>query len=188
MAQQVTSIGVTATGQAGFSSLSSLDLALLQVTFTTMHLSAAESLSPGPSTEGYELFRPPAPGTNSFLVTYNGSAFVSGYADFFRVAVSNSSATSASGSGRAFLTSFAGEGAAFYNEVMALTSNTGRLDLVATSFAATNYNPFTGAGTYSSAGVMAVVPEPSTYAAIAGGVALLGAVWCRRRFATRGRA
>ena len=188
MAQQVTSIDVTATGQAGFTSLSSLDLSKLQFSFTTMYLSTSESLSPGPSSEGYELYRPPAPGTNSFLVTYNGSAFASGNVDFFRIVVPNNSATTASGSGRAFLTAGAGEGTAFYNEVMALSGNTGRLDFVATSFAATNYNPFTGAGTYSSTGVMAVVPEPSTYAAIAGGMALLGALWHRRRAARRTRA
>lgn len=188
MAQQVTSIGVTATGQAGFTSLSGLDLSKLQFTFTTMYLSEGESLSPGPSSEGYQLFRPPAPGTNSFLVTYNGSAFASGHVDFFRIAVPNNSATTLTASGRAFLTTGSGEGAAFYNEVMTLSGNTGRLDFAATNFSSTGYNPSTQTGTYSSTGVMAVVPEPSTYAAIAGGVELLGALWQRRRAVRRARA
>jgi hypothetical protein len=185
MAQDVTSINVTATGQAGFTSLSSLDLGLVQFTFTTMHLVPAESLSPGTSSEGFELYRPPAPASNSFLVTYNGQAFASGYTDFFRIVVPNSSANTASGSGRAFLSAGAGDGTAFYNEVMALTGNTGQLEFVATSFAASSYNPLTGSGTYTSNGVLAVVPEPSTYAAIAGGVALLGAWWHRRRAGRR---
>jgi hypothetical protein len=64
----------------------------------------------------------------------------------------------------------------FFNEIMALTGNTGQLDLVLSGFFPVNQQ-----GLFATTGTFTAVPEPGEYAAL-GTLGMAGfALWRRRR-------
>ena len=164
----------TGTTQTGFTSLNSINPALLTFNFGNLALTTFQS--PGGSTIGFERYT--TTGTSSFEVRYNGAVWAVGTPLFLRSEVSNNADFDATGTGEAILTA-AGVSSVFFDEIMTRTGGTGLLEFTIDSFF-----PVNNAGDFISTGSMTIttaVPEPSASAGIAGGI-LLGFTVLRRRF------
>lgn len=137
------------------------------------------TVSPGPATAGCEDYRITNPGADNLEIWYEdgGDAILwaTGQLVRFVTEVDNNADFIATGWGIAYLTSHTAEGQAFYDEVGALSGGDYKITFIADSFQAVSPGHFESDGRWS------VVPEPSTYAAIAGMLALGLCVARRRR-------
>lgn len=181
--------GATASSHVGFNLFEpgpgggGMDIGLLSWRYGPMTLAQggdAVTLSPGADTPGFEDYRYDTQGgaaAPNLTFFYDGAQWASGYVTQFIVEVDNDADASASGSGTAVLTSNTVVGQDFMNEIMAASGGTGSL-----VFEASNFAPvvFADPGTFSSAGTITVIPEPST-GAFLGGLTVLLAVALRRR-------
>lgn len=131
------------------------------------------TVSPGAATPGFEDYRPLDPDSVNLTIYYDGQEWASGHMAWFLTRVDNDHVLTATATGIATLTANTVAGQAFYDEVGTLSGGTYEINFNAESF-----NPIAG-GYYHSAGYAEVVPEPSTYAAIAG-VLALGITMARR--------
>lgn len=160
------------TSQSGFSYFDTH--AIGSLTFTFGDLEMTSSQSPGPGLGGFEYYSEDDASVMPFTINLSGVPIATGTSVYLRTEVDNDSDITAIGTGRVVLTT-PGADPAFFNEVMALTGNTGILDVSLTSFF-----PVNDAGLFSTAGSFTTVPEPGEYAAVAGaGLAGL-ALWRRR--------
>lgn len=163
-----------------------LDITLLTWEFTTLTLlnsgvGDSVTVSPGVSSPGFEDYRYDTVGgtaPTNLTFKYNGVEWATGYITQFIVAVENSSDFDAIGTGTAVLTSNTLAGQDFMDEIETLSAGTFALDFVASSF-----NPVAGAdpASFGSAGQINIVPEPQTYAMVAGAMTLGLAMLRRRR-------
>lgn len=162
-----------------------LDITLLTWEFTTLDLlnpgdGDSLTVSPTATTPGFEDYRYDTAGETAptnLTFKYNGAEWATGYITQFVVTVDNSADFDAVGTGTAVLTTNTVAGQDFMNEIDALTNGSFILDFVASSF-----NPVVAAdpGTFGSAGQINIVPEPQTYALVAGAM-MLGLAVLRRR-------
>lgn len=163
------SVGVT---NNGFSSVA--DASKLTWTLADLDLSIADSISPGVASAGLEVYKDNDDSSN-LRFYYNGAEWINGLIKEYKVSVDNNADISATGEGYAIISGHTVAGTAFYNEIMSLTGGTGRINFVATSFAAV------AAGQFTSAGYISAVPEPGT-TALFFGLGVLGFIaWRRRR-------
>lgn len=133
------------------------------------------TLSPGAATAGFEDYR--ASAEDNLNVYYNGALWATGTVTRFVTRVDNNTSVTATGIGYATLSGHTVAGTGFYNSIMDLSGQTGKITFHATSF----YSTDPGNGMYASDGYFEVIPEPST-TAVAGGVITLSiAALIRRR-------
>lgn len=160
----------TGTAFGGFSSLNGLNASLL--TFTAGDLELTSYLSPTASSAGYEIYTESDSFVTPLYLRYNGSILASGTMNSLRADVDNVNDGTAIVTGYGQFTA-AGADPSFYNELMALTQNTGWV-----RFDTATFTPVNGAGLFNTVTVLSSVPEPSKM-----GLLLLGCstVVSRRR-------
>jgi hypothetical protein len=165
--------GGTGTAQAGFAYLASRDVGLL--TFTSGDLELTTFQSPGPATLGFERYTENDGSVLPFTIRYDGAIIATGTSDFLYDEVSHQYDLAAVGNGQVTLTA-AGADPTFYNEVLALTGGTGRLQVTLASF-----DPVDNAGLFATTGSFTAVPEPEAYSALAAAGLMGWAAWRRSR-------
>jgi len=181
--------GATATGIDLFDpGGGAMDVELLTWNFGPMSLTGigvgdSETLSPGDATAGFEDYRYDSMGgvaTTNLTFYYDGDEWLSGYITPFLITVPNRFDPNATGTGTAYITANTAAGLNFYNEIMTLSGGSGELAFAAGNFVSTtgtDPESFTSSGSVS---IVSAVPEPSTWATLAG-LAALGLAGCRRR-------
>lgn len=169
----------SASSQAGFSMFDAVyDISKLTWSFGDMPLfngADTSTLSPGVATAGYEDYRASAAG--NLNVYYNGALWATGTVSRFVTRVDNNSSMTATGIGYALLSGHTIAGTEFYNSIMDLSGQTGKITFYATSFRSTD----PGNGMYASDGYFEVIPEPSATALAGGSLALTIAALIRRK-------
>lgn len=167
----------TGTSQTGFSYFNTHDIG--QLTFTFGDLELSSFASPGPFSPGFERYTDTDGSSVPFTVRYAGDVVATGTSIYLYDEVENFNDVTAVGTGQVILTT-PGADPAFFNEVMALTGNSGQLDLVLTGFF-----PVNNEGLFATTGTFTAVPEPGEYAAV-GAAGMVGlALWRRRRVSSR---
>lgn len=165
-----------------------MDITLLTWTFGPMSLTGvgvgdSATVSPGDASAGFEDYRyDNLGGTAATNLTfyYNGDEWLSGYVTRFLITVPDRFTPNATGTGTAFITANTAAGTNFYNEIMSITGGSGELAFSANNFVSTtgvDPESFTSTGSVT---LVAAVPEPATWTALAG-AAVLGLACSRRR-------
>jgi hypothetical protein len=163
----------TGTSQSGFSFFETRNIQ--QLTFTFGDLELSSFASPGPGTPGFERYTDIDGSSVPFTLRYAGTTVATGTSVYLYGEVENSNDITAVGTGQVILTA-PGADPTFFNEIMALTGNTGQLDLVLSGFFPVNQQ-----GLFATTGTFTAVPEPGEYAAL-GALGMAGfALWRRRR-------
>ena len=169
-----------------------MDITLLTWEFGPMSLTGigvgdSVTVSPGAATAGFEDYRYDDMGgvaAANLTFFYEGAEWVSGYVTQFVITVPNNANPNATGTGSARITANTGAGTDFYNEIMSITGGSGELTFAANNFVSTTGSDpesFTSTGSVT---LVAAVPEPATWAALAGAAVLGMACFRRRRRAT----
>ncbi len=163
----------TGTSQSGFSFFDTRNIS--QLTFTFGDLELSSSASPGLFAGGFERYTDTDGSSVPFTIRYAGTTVATGTSVYLYDEVEHSNDVTAVGTGQVILTA-PGSDPTFFNEIMALTGNTGQLDLVLTGFFPVNQQ-----GLFATTGTFTAVPEPGEYAAL-GALGMAGfALWRRRR-------
>lgn len=174
--------GAEASSQEGFNLFSplggGLDVTLLAWEFfglSLMGIGDGDSLtqSPGIDSKGYEDYRyddEGGDGVPNLYFYYNGDLWAMGFLTRFVVEVENEDSEDGIAWGTAYIHEVLPAGQDFYDEIMALSYNTGQLEFSVDSFTVYAWEGLFAS--FSSSGSFTVVPESSTVAAVAGIVAL----------------
>ena len=174
---QIDSGNAGATSAVGFTSLSFGGFNPALFTWTIGNggeLELGLNQSPGPALIGFEVYENTAGPAVDIQFSYNGDLWASGVVDQVRSEVANVNAQVGTGTGLVTLTA-AGVDDSFFNEVIALTGGSGKLNYTFTAF-----NPVNAQGLFNSLGSFTAVPEP-TETAMVFGILGLGAVVLHRR-------
>jgi hypothetical protein len=162
----------TGTSQQGFTFFETNNVNLLTWTFGDLELSSFQS--PGVATPGFEIYTETDGNEVPFTLDYDSSVAAVGVVSWLRVDVSNSSDLAATGTAEVILQN-PGSDPELFNEIMSLSGNTGILYFTINEFDPVSFGQFASTGSFT------VVPEPSTFASLAG--AFILAYVLRRRLA-----